>query len=158
MPDDTNYPTSGDVYCSIDDVAYKDLLYYPDMAFDANAADIKLGQRIMARVQDSNSSGIVFGGWIFSQMDTGVAVVAQQRTEGPVATLGVDDFLFLDCVRPGELVNVYCELKDLGNTSIRFKAEAWAVDHKTDEAGRKVASGLFTFVAVDRQGQPRMIG
>ncbi|MGH1352785.1 MAG: acyl-CoA thioesterase [Methyloligellaceae bacterium] len=152
-----DYPTSEDIHCSIDDVDYTELFYYPDQKHLIRKEQFVLGQRIMARVQDSNSSGIVFGGWIFSQMDTGVAVVAQKKTGGPVATIGVDDFLFLDCVLPGELVTVYCALKDVGNTSIRFKAEAWAIDHKEGQAERKVASGLFTFVALDGQGQPRMI-
>ncbi len=157
MSIEADYPTSEDIHCSIDDVEYRDLFHYPDQNHTTPAGQFVLGLRTMARAQDINSSGIMFGGWIFSQMDTGVAVVAQKKTDGPVATIGVDDFLFLDRVMPGELMTVYCVLKDVGNTSIRFQAEAWAADHKTGQVERKVASGLFTFVAVDRQGQPRMI-
>ncbi len=157
MPKETDDRFSKKAEPSMRTIDYADLFYYPETKQAETQSRLVLGQMVMTRQQDANSVGMVFGGWIFSCMDLAGAAVAQKKTNGPVATIGVDDFLFLDKVYPGEVVSIFCEFLDNGNSSVRYKLEAWAEDHKQVETRRKVASGQFTFVAIDGKGRKRMV-
>ncbi len=142
---------------SAGDMDYTELFYYPEIGQQEFRSCFILGQMIMTRSGEANSAGMIFGGWIFSQMDLAGASVAQKKTNGAVATIGVDDFVFLDKVYPGEVISVYCAFLDNGNSSVRYRLEAWAEDHKSKGTRRKVAAGQFTFVAIDRNGERRMV-
>ncbi len=142
------------INCSIEDVNYEDLFYYPEIEGTVKR-EVALGQKVMARLQDANTSGHVFGGWIFSQMDMAGAAVAQKKTGGLVATVGVTDFRFIDKVKAGEILSIYCECQKVGKTSLQYKCTAWGEDCKTHLERRKVASGVFSFVAIDVDGRLR---
>ncbi len=149
------YPNREDFSYSINDVDYEDLFYYPEILQAGKPTKSVLGQRVMARSCDANTNGLVFGGWIFSQMDIAGAAVAQKKTGGLVATVGVTDFTFEGKVYAGEVLSIYCEFMTSGRSSVRYNLIAYAEDCKVANSKRQIASGLFTFVALDAQGRKR---
>ena len=103
---------------------------------------------------DANPDGDIFGGWIMSQMDTSSGVFAAHVAKGRVVTVAVDAMTFHKPVYIGDDVSCYCSAAKRGTTSITVHVEAWVRRHHSDTVD-KVTEGMFTFVAVDRDGKPK---
>ena len=116
----------------------------------------ELTLRTLAMPADVNVSGDIFGGWVLSQMDIAAGIVAGQRAQGRVATVAVDAMKFIRPVRVGDILCVYAAVERVGHTSMAIGLEAWALRDRI--GGReKVTEGRFTFVALDEEGQPRVV-
>ena len=75
----------------------------------------------------------------------------------PVATVAVTGFTFHKPVKIGDVVCCYADIQKVGNSSITIGLEAWAL-HRDDSKDRiKVTEGVFTFVALDKDGNPRTV-
>jgi acyl-CoA thioesterase YciA len=117
----------------------------------------ELAIRTLAMPADANPAGDIFGGWVISQMDIAGGVTASARTHGRVATVAVTGFTFHKPVKIGDVVCCYADIQKVGNTSITIGLEAWAL-HRDDSKDRiKVTEGVFTFVALDKDGNPRTV-
>ncbi|MEO1490551.1 MAG: hotdog domain-containing protein [Pseudomonadota bacterium] len=119
---------------------------------DAPTAEITL--QTIAMPADANANGDIFGGWLMAQMDLGASVLARRRARGRVATVAVDAMQFLKPVKIGDVVSLHSEMEREGRSSMRIAVEVWvtrmpAADHL------KVTEAVFTFVAIDEQGQSR---
>ena len=112
--------------------------------------------RTYAMPADANPNGDIFGGWLMSQMDLAGGAHAYHHAKGRVATVAVDAMAFHLPVQIGDQVSCYCETVRIGNTSITVKVETW-VKRRVDDRDEKVTEGMFTFVAIDREGKPRTI-
>jgi acyl-CoA thioesterase YciA len=111
--------------------------------------------RTIAMPADANAGGSVFGGWILSQMDLAGGSFAAEHAGGRVATVAIEAMHFLRPVAVGDEVSCYCSLEKAGETSVMVKIETWARGRGRGHAPEKVTEGVFTFVAIDEQGQPR---
>ena len=112
--------------------------------------------RVMPRPGDINANGHIFGGWILSQMDISGGIVASRRAQGPVATVAIEAMTFIQPILLHDLISVYAEVERVGRTSMGVRIEVIA----TRDRGRtevKVTEGLFTFVALDKNHQPRPV-
>ena len=112
--------------------------------------------RLMPAPADINANGHIFGGWVLSQMDIAAGIVASREAEGPVATVAIDAMEFSAPILLHDLISVYAKVERIGRTSIAIKIEVVA----TRDRGReevKVTHGLFTFVALDENHQPRPV-
>lgn len=112
--------------------------------------------RTIAMPADTNANGDMFGGWLMSQMDLGGAVLAYQEARSRVVTVSVETMNFVAPVRVGDLVTCYARLVKIGRTSLKIDVEAWATSHRTGEL-KRVTEGVFTYVAIDDQGQPHPV-
>ncbi len=112
--------------------------------------------RTIAMPADANPNGDIFGGWLLSQMDLAGSVVAYERARGRVATVAIDAMSFRQPVFVGDLVSCYATVNRVGNTSIQVKVETY-VRRRESRALVLVTDGLFTFVAIDRRGNPRPV-
>ena len=63
--------------------------------------------RTMSMPADANPNGDVFGGWIMSQMDAGGAMMAYEMCQGKVVTVAVDEIVFRNPVKVGDVVKVW---------------------------------------------------
>ena len=116
----------------------------------------ELATQLVAQPKDVNAAGDIFGGWLVSQMDLAGAVMAQRLAKGRVATVAIDDMVFKAPVAVGSLVSCYATLIRIGKTSLRIQIDVFAtVRHHINPA--PVASGHFTFVALDENGRPRPV-
>ena len=112
--------------------------------------------RVTAMPADTNPYGGVFGGWLMGQMGLACGSFASRHSGGKAILVAADALKFPGAMAVGDELSVYVELSKQGRTSLKLKAEAIArVRDGTDE--KTVAEGEFTFVALDRNNQPREI-
>lgn len=110
--------------------------------------------RTIAMPGDTNPSGDIFGGWVLSQMDIAGGICAGQRAQGRVVTVSVDAMSFIRPVKVGDILGVYTTIVRVGRSSMDVQIEAWV---RRDRIGvrQQVTQGMFTFVAVDDEGNSR---
>ena len=102
---------------------------------------------------DTNPNGDIFGGWVTSQMDLGSSILAAKIAKTRVVTVAMEGMSFLQPVRIGDTVRCYARIERIGRTSMTIPVEVWVTRYMTGEELR-VTHGVFTFVAVDKTGQP----
>ena len=112
--------------------------------------------RTIAMPADTNPNGDIFGGWILSQMDLAGGTHALYVAQGRVATVAVTGMKFHKPVNVGDEVSCYCATHEIGNTSVTVSVETW-VRRRRVAVEEQVTEGLFTFVAIDRDGNPRPV-
>jgi acyl-CoA thioesterase YciA len=112
--------------------------------------------RTIAMPADANANGDIFGGWLFSQMDLGGAVLARTEARSRVVTVAVDAMKFETPVNVGDVVTCFARLDRVGRTSMKIAIEAW-VKHHTENTEHRVTQGHFTYVAIDERGKPRPV-
>ncbi|MDX1635594.1 MAG: acyl-CoA thioesterase [Marinobacter sp.] len=105
---------------------------------------------------DTNANGDVYAGWLVKQMDMAAATTAGRISKGRNATVAIDRMEFLSPLRVGSQVGCYCELVDIGRSSMKINVEVWTLDRNSDKA-RKVTEALFVFVAIDDNGRIREV-
>lgn len=112
--------------------------------------------RTIAMPADANANGDIFGGWLFSQMDLGGAVLARSVSHSRVVTVSVEAMNFVTPVNVGDIVTCYARLEQIGRSSMKIAIEAW-VKRGTDQAEHHVTHGRFTYVAIDAAGKPHPV-
>lgn len=110
----------------------------------------------VAMPKDTNANGDIFGGWLVSNMDMAAAIASRMRAHSRVVTVAIDKLTFLKPVYVGDTVACYVELIKVGKTSMQFNVEVWTVSLESEEL-RKVAEGVFTFVALDANRRPHSV-
>ncbi len=113
-----------------------------------------LALRTLAMPRDANPSGDIFGGWVLSQMDIAGGIAASARAKGRIATIAIDAMMFHRPIHVGDVLCVYSTITKTGRTSMTIKLEAWALRQRIG-AREKVTEGIFTFVAIDADGNSR---
>ncbi len=107
--------------------------------------------RTVAMPADTNTAGDIFGGWVLSQMDIAGGIAAAQYSQSRVATVGIEAMSFLKPVNMGDILCVYAEVDTVGRTSMAIRLEAWVLRQRS-RVRLKVTEGVFTFVALDANG------
>jgi acyl-CoA thioesterase YciA len=110
----------------------------------------------IAMPADSNGNGDIFGGWLMAQMDLGASVLARHRALGRVATVAVDGMEFQKPVKVGDVVAIHSVLEREGRTSMGVSVEAW-ITRMPAGNHMQVTKAVFSFVAIDDEGRPRVL-
>ncbi len=114
--------------------------------------------RAIAMPADANPHGDIFGGWLLSQMDLAGSSIATRRAGGRVVTIAVTEMTFHKPVFIGDEVTCYATIVKTGRTSISVQVESWVRRARgADAEAIKVTGGLFTYVAVDSERNPRLL-
>lgn len=114
--------------------------------------------RVRPLPNDANPYGDIFGGWLMSNIDVAGAVEAIACSKGPVATVSVQELLFLKPIYPHDLVSFYATIIKIGNTSITVKVEAYAQRLTAyTETAIKVSEATLVYVAVSEPGKKRPV-
>ena len=113
--------------------------------------------RVMPMPSDANIHGDVFGGWIMAQVDIAGAIPAARRSNGRVATIAVNSFLFKHPVFVGDLLSFYADVVKVGRTSITIYVEVYAERNRLEADTVKVTEATLTYVATDDDRKPRVI-
>jgi acyl-CoA thioesterase YciA len=113
--------------------------------------------RVVPMPADSNSAGDIFGGWVMSQVDIAGSIPAIRLARGRVATVAVNSFVFRQPVMVGDLVSFYAEVVKVGRTSITVSVEVYVQRNPEKVETVKVTEATLTYVAVDKQGRPRVV-
>lgn len=116
-----------------------------------------LALQTLAMPRDTNANGDIFGGWLVSQMDLAAGIASKQVTKGRSVTVAIKNVNFLYPVSVGSTVSCYAEVLEIGRSSVHINIEVWIAHFSNDDKPRKVAEGLFVFVAIDDKGRTRKI-
>ena len=98
-----------------------------------------------------------------SQMDIAGGMMAIEITRGRTVTIAVDAMKFIKPVKVGDVVCCYGTLMRIGTTSVTIRLEVWVkpvlrgAAPDGDHAFFMVTEASFTYVAVDDDGQKRVI-
>jgi len=112
--------------------------------------------RTIAMPADTNPSGDIFGGWLMAQMDLAAGNVAARRARGRCATIAVNEIVFHKPVKVGDEVSVYADLIKVGRSSMSIQLEVWNRPRESENQN-KVTEAVFTFVAIDGNGNTRAV-
>ncbi len=106
---------------------------------------------------DCNANGDIFGGWVMAQVDLAGSVVPARHVDGRMATVAVNQFIFKQPVRVGDILSFFAEVTRIGNTSITVQVEVYAERFRSQKRYVKVTEASLTYVAIDDFGKPRKI-
>jgi acyl-CoA thioesterase YciA len=113
--------------------------------------------KVIPMPADCNQNGDIFGGWVMAQVDLAGAVLPYRLSGGRIATVAVNEFIFKQPVRVGDILSFFSKVVRIGRTSITVKVEVYAERFRAQGHYIKVTEALLTYVAIDEQGQPRQI-
>jgi acyl-CoA thioesterase YciA len=106
---------------------------------------------------DCNANGDIFGGWVMAQVDRAGSVLPARYTDGRMATVAVNEFIFKQPVRVGDILSFFSKVVRIGRTSITVKVEVFAERYRSQGTYIKVTEASVTYVAIDDNGKPREI-
>ena len=119
--------------------------------------DEELVLKVIPMPADSNANGDIFGGWVMAQVDLAGSVIPARYTRGRMATVAVNEFIFKQPVRVGDILTFFSKLVRIGRTSITVKVEVYAERFSAQGHYVKVTEASLTYVAIDEHGRPRPI-
>ena len=119
--------------------------------------DMELVLKVIPMPADCNANGDIFGGWVMAQCDLAGSVIPARYAKGRMATVAVNEFVFKQPVRLGDILSFYSKLVRIGRTSITVTVEVFAERFKAQGEYIKVTEATFTYVAIDDNGRPRPI-
>jgi len=119
--------------------------------------DQELVLKVIPMPADCNASGDIFGGWVMAQVDLAGAVLPARRVRGRMVTVAVNEFIFKQAVKVGDILSFFSWIVRVGRTSVTVKVEVFAERFKLQGQYIKVTEASLTYVAVDDQGKPRLV-
>ncbi len=117
--------------------------------------DAELVLKVIPMPADCNQSGDIFGGWVMAQVDLAGAVLPARYVNGRIATVAVNEFIFKQPVKVGDILSFFSSVTRIGNTSITVKVEVFA--ERFSMQGTYFTEANVTYVAIDANGKPRPI-
>ena len=102
---------------------------------------------------DTNQLGNLLGGRLMEWMDIAAAISAQRHSNRVCVTAGVDDLVFHQPIRLGEVVTLRASVNRAFGTSMEVGVKVIAENQLTKD--RKISNTAYlTFVAVDDHSAP----
>ena len=111
--------------------------------------------KVIPMPADCNANGDIFGGWVMAQVDLAGSVIPARYTQGRMATVAVNQFIFKQPVRVGDILSFFGSVTKVGRTSITVQIEVYAERHRAQGDYVKVTEASLTYVAIDEAGKPR---
>jgi acyl-CoA thioesterase YciA len=119
--------------------------------------DRELVLKVIPMPADCNANGDIFGGWVMAQVDLAGAVLPARYVRGRMATVAVNQFIFKQPVRVGDILSFFAHVTRVGHTSITVQVEVFAECFSAQGQYVKVTEASLTYVAIDMEGKPRAI-
>ncbi|NDC60642.1 MAG: acyl-CoA thioesterase [Betaproteobacteria bacterium] len=119
--------------------------------------DAELVLKVIPMPADCNANGDIFGGWVMAQVDLAGAVLPARCVNGRIATVAVNEFVFKQPVKVGDILSFFSKIQRIGNTSITVTVEVFAERFSMQGTFLKVTQANITYVAIDSAGKPQTI-
>lgn len=103
--------------------------------------------------EHANLRGDVHGGWIMKLVDEAGALAAMRHAQCRVVTVAMDQMMFHEPIRIGDLVMLHAELTYVGRTSMEARVEVIAEDPITG-AQSHTNTAYLVYVALDEERKP----
>ena len=120
-------------------------------------ADHVLVLKVIPLPGDANANGDIFGGWVMAQVDLAGSVLPARYIKGRMATVAVNEFIFKQPVRVGDILSFFAAVTRIGRTSITVEVEVYAERFSDQGKYLKVTEARLTYVAIDADGRPRPV-
>ena len=117
--------------------------------------DKELVMKVIPMPADCNPNGDIFGGWVMAQVDLAGGVIPARHAQGRMATVAVNQFVFKQPVRVGDILSFFSTLTRLGRTSVTVQVEVYAERFLAQKTYIKVTEASLTYVAIGDDGRPR---
>ena len=69
--------------------------------------DKELVLKVIPMPADCNANGDIFGGWVMAQVDLAGSVIPARHAQGRMATVAVNEFVFKQPVRVGDILSFF---------------------------------------------------
>jgi uncharacterized protein (TIGR00369 family) len=116
-----------------------------------SASKIAIAQ--LMQPEHANNLGNVHGGWIMKLVDEAGALACMRHAQRRVVTVAIDQMVFRQPIRIGDLVTLNAEVTYAGKTSMEAEVQVTAENPVTGEK-TYTNSAYLVYVAMDRNGQP----
>ena len=120
--------------------------------------DQELVLKVVPMPADVNANGDIFGGWVMAQVDIAGSVLPARLVRGRMATVAVNEFIFKQPVKVGDILSFFARIVRVGRTSITVQVEVYAERYRSQGEYTKVTEAQLTYVAIDDDGRPRPVG
>lgn len=132
------------------------MLSLPILPAPALPSSHELVLKVIPMPADSNANGDIFGGWVMAQVDLAGSVLPARYIQGRMATVAVNEFIFKQPVRIGDLLSFFAHVTRIGRTSITVEVEVYA-ERRFAALGEyiKVTEAQLTYVAIGADGRPQ---
>lgn len=101
----------------------------------------------------ANILGNVHGGWIMKLVDEAGALACMRHAQRRVVTIAVDQMVFREPIRLGDLVTLTAEVSYVGRTSMEAQVDVTAENPITGECTH-TNTAFVVYVALDDNRQP----
>ncbi len=116
-----------------------------------SASRISIAQ--LMQPEHANNQGNVHGGWIMKLVDEAGALACMRHAQRRVVTVAIDQMVFREPIRIGDLVNLKAEITYTGRTSMEAEVQVTAENPITGECTH-TNTAYLVYVALDKNGQP----
>ena len=120
-------------------------------------ADHTLVLKVIPMPSDANANGDIFGGWVMAQVDLAGAVLPARYAQGRMATVAVNQFIFKQPVRVGDILSLVAKMERIGRSSMTVSVGVYAERIRNQGHYIKVTEAQLTYVAIDDEGRPRPV-
>ena len=116
-----------------------------------SASQISIAQ--LMQPEHANNLGNVHGGWVMKLVDEAGALACMRHAQRRVVTVAIDQMVFRQPIRIGDLVNLKAEVTYVGRTSLEAEVQVTAEDPVTGEQTH-TNTAYLVYVALDKHGKP----
>jgi len=116
-----------------------------------SASQMSIAQLMLP--EHANNLGNVHGGWIMKLCDEAGALACMRHAQRRVVTVAIDQMVFRQPIRIGDLVSLKAEVTYTGRTSMEAEVQVTAEDPITGECTH-TNTAYLVYVALDRNGRP----
>ena len=119
-----------------------------------SASKISIAQ--LMQPEHANNLGNVHGGWIMKLVDEAGALACMRHAQRRVVTVAIDQLIFRQPIRIGDLVILNAEVTYAGKTSMEAEVQVTAENPVTGEQTH-TNTAYLVYVALDRNGNPASV-
>jgi acyl-CoA hydrolase len=105
---------------------------------------------------DANPLGNILGGKVMHLIDIAGAIAAHRHARSTLVTVSVDNLDFVLPIRVGQLIILRAHVTRAFHTSVEVSVKVYREDYISGER-RQTSSAFVTYVAVDENGQARLV-
>lgn len=116
-----------------------------------SASKIRIAQLMLP--EHANLQGNVHGGWIMKLADEAGALACMRHAQKRVVTVAIDQMVFRQPIRIGDLVSLKAEVTYTGRTSMEAEVQVTAENPITGEC-INTNTAYMVYVALDDERQP----
>ena len=102
---------------------------------------------------ETNPLNNLFGGELLARMDRAASIAARRHSRRIVVTASVNHVAFNKMIPLGSVVTVEAKISRAFTTSMEVFIDVWVEDRESGISS-KSNEAIYTFVAVNEQGQP----